>query len=156
MPEEFMTSSYRELMEEFSRIAGLDLEHLLCGGSFGVEDIECALMHRADNASDAVHCQIDFGKPPFEHRMEIYELLLQLNYMGIEEYGGSFTVAPDTGHVVYIETLRLAGLTAERLADVLEYCADRARDWRQHHFLSHVSQDKNDPTFAVDPNAYFA
>jgi hypothetical protein len=151
-----MASSYCELVEAFSRIADLDREYLLQGGSFAVEDIECALMHRADDAPDAVHCQFDFGEPPIERRVEIYELLLQLNYIGIEEYGGTFTIVPGTGHVVYIETLRLAGLTAERLADVLEYCADRAREWRQHHFLINASQDLNDPALAPDPNAHFA
>lgn len=124
-----------DLFSSFAALAQLDEEHLRRGGSFMVDAVECAmLLARHEQAQGMLICQVDFGLPPAEKMADVLHSLLELNYLQASQ-GACFTMAPGTGHVVYVLCLPIEALDAESLADTFEACAAHARQWRAHHFL---------------------
>lgn len=130
-----MTQAFNDdLFIAFAALTDLDAEHLRRGGSFTVGGVECAMRAGRDGANNMLSCQVDFGMPPSEGMTAALSSLLELNYLQAP-HGACFTIAPGTGHVVYVLNLPINEMSAESLADAFEACAAQAREWRQHHFL---------------------
>jgi hypothetical protein len=123
-----------DLFTAFAALTNLDAEHLRRGGSFTVDDIECAMLAGRDGGNNTLSCQIDFGLPPSERMAAVLASLLELNYLQAP-HGACFALAPVTGHVVYVLNLPMDAMSAESLADTFEACAAQARAWREHQLL---------------------
>jgi hypothetical protein len=124
-----------DLFASFAALTQLDAEHLRRGGSFMVDEVECAMLPGThEHARDMLICQVDFGLPPAEKMADVLRSLLELNYLQASQ-GACFTMAPGTSHVVHVLCLPIEFLDAESLADTFEACAAQARQWRTHHFL---------------------
>ena len=132
-----MLRQFHQLVQDFCALTCLDDHHAIAkGSSFCVDDIECALVYLDSITPDIVYCYIDFGLPPPQRCTEVYEKMLEAKYLQLGSSNTAFTVSPSTGHVILVNSLALLGATAEILADLFSYQAQRAVEWRDHYFLN--------------------
>jgi len=143
--------AYRDLVQDFCTLVCLDDAKAIAEGcSFCVDEVECALIYLDHLSPDIIHCYIDFGPTPEARRAEVYRLLLNANYLQLASSNASFTLSPETGHVVLISTFHFAEASPETLADLLAYHAQQALEWRCSYYLDPADDDKPGNAEATD------
>ena len=131
-----MKTQFYELAKAFCAATQFeDVDYLVQGKSIDIDGIECALIYREEISEDTAFLHVDFGAPPHAQRAEIYQVLLEQNFIGFTGKGSSFAISPASGHVVYVEQLPLRKAVASEVADTFAHFAAKARAWREHHFL---------------------
>jgi hypothetical protein len=131
-----MRQQFHQLVKEFCTLASLEHHDAIDEGrSFCVDGVECALIYLDHLMPDTIYCYVDFGEPPAERCADVYQELLKANYIHLAGGRAGFTVSPESGHVILVSALCLAGAKPEALADLLSYHAQQALEWRRTHYL---------------------
>lgn len=124
-----------DLVNEFCALVGLDQPELLArGNSVEVDGVDFVFQYDEEYAPEHVMLYCDFGVPPEERLLDVYEALLETNMI---VYGGSspaFMLGPDK-RVTFAYQCRLADVKAKHLIDILHKLAGQAKDWRTDYFL---------------------
>jgi hypothetical protein len=132
-----MQQTYRQLIDQFCALTGLDdPDDIAEGKSFNVDEVECAVIYQDQISPELVYCYIDFGLPPGNLLIEVYDQLLQANYLQFASTKSTFSLSPHTGHVILVSVVQLQEATAELLTDQFSYHAQQALEWRNHFFLT--------------------
>lgn len=131
-----MEQKFRQLIDEFCDLTGLDeRESIAEGKSFNVDEVECAIIYQNHLTPDDIYCYIDFGLPPGHQLAAAYNQLLKANYLQFASAKTTFSLSPQTGHVILVAIFQLSEATGKMLAEQFSYHAQQALTWRDHFFL---------------------
>ena len=130
-----MDASERLIREfcELSRLA--DVESISRGAPLDVDGITCSITKSQHDEAKTIVLYCEFGAVPAGREAAVYQELLVQNFIGSPEGGVVFGFSPVARHVICMQTLSAADITARHLADILHHMADKAAEWRQNYFL---------------------
>lgn len=142
-----MEQQFRHLVDEFCDLTGLDeRESIAEGKSFNVDEVECAIIYQHHLAPENVYCYIDFGLPPGHQLTAVYDQLLKANYLQYASTKTTFSLSPQTGHVILVAIFQLVEATGKMLAEQFSYHAQQALTWRDHFSLFDRDASDASPT----------
>lgn len=125
-----------QLGDKFCQLAGLpEPNRLLEGNAVEVDGVDFYMVYDEEGEPDHLVVYADFGTPPAERRLDVYEALLEVNMAMYGSHPPVFMLSPDK-HVALAYHYHLTELTAEKLMNLCVDVASRAREWRRHYFLS--------------------
>lgn len=134
------TTKYQQLLLEFCQLVRIDdASAVLESGSVEMNDIAFSLIHDTEEERTAsvlcVYC--DFGEIPSaaDHALVMRRLLEVNLFLFVSPTACTFSINPETGHVLLCVSLDLHATDARMLAETLTLCTEEARRWRETHFL---------------------
>lgn len=131
-----MEQQFRQLIDDFCHLTGLgEPDAIKEGKSFNVDNVECAVIYHEHITPEAIYCYIDFGLPPENQLIEVYNELLKANYLQFASIKATFSLSPHTGHIVLVTVIQLIEATGKMLVDEFSHHAQQALAWRDHFFI---------------------
>ncbi|MES2354164.1 MAG: CesT family type III secretion system chaperone [Pseudomonadota bacterium] len=127
---------YCQLVDQVRAKAGIndpELSYDQC--VVAIEGINFVLLHGSVMASDSMFMYVDFGEVPADNKELVLQRLLETNLFMYTDTPSSFTINPESKHVILVQHVRLSGTTFEDLADRMIQAAQFAQMWRGNHFL---------------------
>lgn len=124
------------LIRDFCALTHLsDPESIGKGAPLDVAGVTCSITLSRHDEANALVLYCEFGTVPADREAAIYQELLVQNFVGAPEGGVLFGFSPVAKHVICIQHLRAAEMTAQRLVDILNHLAEKASEWRRTYFL---------------------
>ncbi|MPS30696.1 CesT family type III secretion system chaperone [Pigmentiphaga sp.] len=124
-----------DLVNEFCALARLDQPAQLAEGhAVEVDGVDFIFQYDEEYAPEHVMLYCDFGVPPEERLLDVYEALLETNMIVYGASSPAFMLGPDK-RVTFGYQCRLADVRANQLIGILQKLAGQAKDWRTDHFL---------------------
>lgn len=125
-----MSRQFKQLIEDLCKLVDMhDAQHLIHSGPFAVDGVVFTIARDWLAKTETLLLQGDCGLPEHDPAA-VYAALLQRNYTSFEHDGPQFGVSPVTGGIIYMERVKVAGLSAAALASTLAFVAEHARHWR--------------------------
>jgi hypothetical protein len=132
-------ATYRRLLDDFAQHTGLtsiqDKDGFYRMADIIVDEINFSLMPGGEEYAGALLLFCDFGPIPPEHEAITMRRLLETNTMMMGVGRPSFGINFSTGHVVLSGAVPVADMTGELLLQMLRHYAEKAKMWRETHFL---------------------
>ncbi|WP_034300978.1 CesT family type III secretion system chaperone [Herbaspirillum sp. RV1423] len=128
-----------ELAANFCRLAKLQQpEKLLEGQAVEVDGVTFHLGYDEDADPENMVVYCDFGQPPQDRLLNVYEALLEVNLAMYGSHAPAFMLSPSR-RVALGYHYRLGEVVPEQLLHLISNLAAQAKDWREHYFLSDVA-----------------
>lgn len=126
----------QRLIRDFCALARLgDPEAVARGAPLDVGGVTCSITVSRHDEANALVLYCEFGAVPAGNESAVYQELLVQNFAGSPDGGALFGFSPVAKHVICMQHLHVANVTAQRLADVLNHLAEKALEWRRTYFL---------------------
>jgi hypothetical protein len=130
---------YQRLLTEFCTLVRIeDKATVIETGSVLINDVAFSLLYNADDAERAgtMGAYCDFGEVPEHNQVAVLRRLLEVNlFLAGSPMACTFSINPETGHVLLCVCLDLHTTEAVGLVDTLRLCTEEARRWRDAYFL---------------------
>lgn len=137
------------LVRDFCSLMQLpDAEGIGRGAPLNVAGVTCSVTYSRHDEANALVLYCEFGAVPAGREKEIYEELLVQNYIGAPDGGAMFGFSPLAKNVICVQHLRVAGVSAQRLADILHHMAEKAQEWRRTYFFNSAERQPERPGVA--------
>ncbi|MCW7536966.1 hypothetical protein OOT46_03745 [Aquabacterium sp. A7-Y] len=108
---------YEDVVAQWCEQVGIaDPAPVLAGGSFFVHRLPFGFLHDPQAAPDLVIVRADCGPIASDSGAAAWTRLLQENFVHFMS-GASLGIAPENGHLIYAETVKLDEHALERLAE---------------------------------------
>ena len=144
--------AFRHLMRGLCTTTGIaDVDEVLETGSLAVGGIAFSVYAEDDTegpAADALMVYCDYGMPPEKDQLAVVRRLLEINlYLADGPCIASYSLNPETGHIVLACRFRISELTPAGLAEILDSCAREARQWSATHYLDPRPVEMSAPAY---------
>jgi hypothetical protein len=149
------TSQYRNFLEEFASLVGINTDLLMEDGRINVDGLDMLLRYDEEFNPNLLQVRISFGPLPQQHRLMLLTALMCENY--VWGYGGTcgFSVNPDSFNIVLTVQLRLSEeFSAQDLWQGLSTLAHNGHSlWDEaHHNIARIREGMPSIFANVDNN----
>lgn len=125
-----------ELATDLCALAQLpEPERLLEGNAIEVNGVDFYLGYDEETAPGQLVVYCDFGAPPKERLLDVYEALLEANMVVYGNNSPAFMLSPDK-RVAFGYQYELGKVMPQQLMGLFVNLAEQAVDWRSSYFLS--------------------
>lgn len=125
-----------ELATDLCALAQLpEPERLLEGNAIEVNGVDFYLGYDEETAPGQLVVYCDFGVPPKERLLDVYEALLEANMVVYGNNSPAFMLSPDK-RVAFGYQYELGKVMPQQLMGLFVNLAEQAVDWRSSYFLS--------------------
>lgn len=143
---------FHDLLQIFNNRLGLDTTPDKDGiYNFDIDNLNFTIFDLSEN--NLVAFTGDLGEPPSDQTLEgLYSLLLSSQYLFCKTQGATFSLHPDTGHIILCQALPLSALTPETFFNAAEQFVNTLEEWSKiiKDYRSVESSNKAPDTFQLD------
>ncbi|WP_414925775.1 CesT family type III secretion system chaperone [Pseudomonas zeae] len=127
--------TYRSLASEHPQIVNQTSDDTLSIANFHILDVALSVVYSPPDGDEKITIFSDFGAAPEHQELAIYKNLLETNFHFFTSRIPAFCLNPETGHILFMFTIDLPGLTPEKFHIALKALAAQTCEWRRT--LSH-------------------
>lgn len=144
-------STYRGLIDGLCKLTGIEQsEEFYEKAELDVDGIKFILGHGGEANENGLIMCCNYGKPPVALLPVVAARLLEANLQRFAPGGLRFGIDLATYEVLLAGVLPMTDMTASGLADLLEFFAEQAHEWRDHYFVLPPSELRPAAEWEID------